>query len=72
VSEIFILRVPRCGGDDGVRNTAHAELTLTAAGTVLPLSAVQLVVYTPVKCLAALREASAGTRGDGYAPRFRV
>jgi hypothetical protein len=55
-----------------VRNTAHAELTLTAAGTVLPLSAVQLVVYTPVKCLAALREASAGTRGDGYAPRFRV
>jgi hypothetical protein len=58
----------RCGGDDGVRNTAHAELTLTAAGTVLPLSAVQLVVYTPVKCLAALREASAGTRGDGYAP----
>ena len=59
------LGVPRCGGDDGVRNTAHAELTLTAAGTVLPLSAVQLVVYTPVKCLAALREASAGTRGDG-------
>jgi hypothetical protein len=52
----------RCGGDDGVRNTAHAELTWTAAGTVLPLSAVHHIVYTPMRCLAALREASAGTR----------
>jgi hypothetical protein len=43
----------RCGGDDGVRNTAHAELTLTAAGTVLPLNVGQ-VVCTPTSCLAAL------------------
>ena len=51
----------RCGGDDGVRNMAHTELTWTAAGTVQPLSDVH-VVYTPTRCLAALREASAGTR----------
>jgi hypothetical protein len=46
----------RCGGDDGVRNTAHAELTLTAAGTALPLSGVQQVVCTParpVRCRTA-------------------
>ena len=61
VRNIHLAGAERCGG--GVRNTAHAELTLTAAGTVLPLSGVQQVVYTPARCLAELREASASTRG---------
>jgi hypothetical protein len=51
-----------------VRNTAHAELTWTAAGTVLPLSAVHQIVYTHLRgALPHCEKRQQAPGGDGYA-----